>query len=159
MERGKVYKCIAVDKEGKPVWNYIGLTGGGIKPRISVHYNTFKDEDKETNTTLSEQMWEDKRKGIKWDLEWEVLAKAKPRQPNNNRCNICCKEALYIMHKDDKAINSRKELGGYCPHRQNHLISHIKSNADVLKQKAEEKKKYKGRKRKGNSLTMTYNSQ
>ena len=89
MEKGKVYKCSAVNKDGKTIWNYIGLTGGGIKPRISTHYTTFKYPQYETNTTLSEKVWEHSRKNIKWELKWEVLAKAKARRPNNKRCNIC----------------------------------------------------------------------
>ena len=97
----------------------------------------------ENNTTLSGQMWKDKRNGITLDLDWVILAKAKPRNPNNKRCNICCKEALFILNKDKLSINSRDELGGYCPHRRAHLISHIKSNADVLKEKAAEKKQKK----------------
>ena len=117
MERGKVYKCFGRDKNKKEIWNYIGLTGGGIKPRISTHYSTFKYSSMEKNTTLSGQMWKDKRNGVTLDLDWEIVAKAKARNPNNKRCNICCKEALFILNKDKLSINSRDELGGYCPHR------------------------------------------
>ena len=142
-KEGLVYKCTGYDENGQEVWNYVGLTGGNIKDRISTHYNTFKDPEKETNTKLSEQMWEDSRKHIKRELKWEKLAMAKPRAPNNKRCNLCCKEALFIMRRDAKSINCRLELGGYCPHRRKHLLSHIESNKEVLKQKAQEKKRKK----------------
>ena len=61
-------------------------------------------------------------------------------------------EASFIMFNDSKSINKRDELGGYCPHRRTHLLSHISSNKEVLKEKAKQKKekqkKYKKNKRK-----------
>ena len=139
-ENGVVYKCTGYDDNGEEIRNYVGLTGGNIKQRISTHYNTFIDEEKETNTRLSEKIWEEKRLNICRTLKWEKIAKAKGRGPNNKRCNLCCREAYFIMHKDLKSKNKRDELGGYCPHRRTHLLSHISSNKEVLKEKAKQKK-------------------
>ena len=80
MEKGKVYKCSAVDKDGKIIWNYIGLTGGGIKPRISTHYTTFKYPQYETNTTLSEKVWEDSRKKHKMGIKMGSVGKSKSKK-------------------------------------------------------------------------------
>ena len=133
---GNIYTCDALNDDGTVKWNYIGLTGGPIKGRISTHYSTFKYKEYEKHTKLSEEMWKEKREGNIPELRWKVVANARVRRPNNNRCNLCSKETWYIMNRDEKSVNSRLELGGYCPHRRGYLLSQIKSNSEVLKAKA-----------------------
>merc|ERR1712055_635047 len=105
----------------------IGLTGGPMKTRVSTHYSTFKYPEYEKHTKLSEEMWKEKRAGNIPELKWEVVGSARVRKANNTRCNLCSKETWFIMNRDPKSINSRLELGGYCPHRRKYLLNHIDS--------------------------------
>ena len=58
LEEGIVYKCTG----DNPNFNYIGLTKGNLKDRISKHDFSFKSFEKEHKTTLSSKMREIKRK-------------------------------------------------------------------------------------------------
>ena len=89
---------------------------------MRVHHNTFKDRNKIKKTKLAEEVWRMKDEGIKYKLNWTKLANAQPRKANQKICNLCCKEALLIMKKDSKSINSRRELGDTCLHRRKYLI-------------------------------------
>ena len=96
-----VYKCTIIDPTTKvELGNYIGMTGGDPKHRVSVHYNTFGDRSKIKKTKLSEKIWRMKDEGISYELKWEKLANAKPHKANQNMCNLCCKEALLILKID-----------------------------------------------------------
>ena len=67
-----------------------------------------------------------KDRGEQYDLNWERIERAKSRKANENRCNMCCLEAIEIMNKYDKAINSRKELADTCLHRRRYLMLMVK---------------------------------
>ena len=57
----------------------------------------------------------------------------KSQKPNDKTCNLCCKEAFFIMNRDSKSVNKREELGGHCPHRRKHLLINSKINKERLK--------------------------
>ena len=101
LEEGVIYKASA------PTWNYIGLTKGNIKERISKHVHSFKNPDKEHETKLSTKMWELGRVGNIPELKWEKITIAPPRGPNRNTCILCNKEALTIMRSNHQNINLR----------------------------------------------------
>ena len=134
MVPGVIYKCTSLDSKGEEKWNYIGLTGGKIKPRISVHYSEMRDI-KYSKTTLSKKVITDREKGATNDsLKWEKLARGTARRPNQRFCNVCNKETMYLMKRDILNVNSREEIGGYCPHRRGWLLKNIKSEKVSRKQ-------------------------
>ena len=65
--------------------------------------------------------------GLKRDLKWEKLAYGKARRANQKMCNICDKETIFLMKRSVLNINSREEIGGYCPHKRGWLLKNIKS--------------------------------
>ena len=118
-----MYKYTAIkDKEEK--WSYIGLTGGNMKVRVSNHKWTAKKIEN-SKTTLSKKMIEEREKGNKWEEKWERLMAARPRKANKKNCNICSKETLLLQRRSKTNINSREEIGGYCPHRRKWLLANI----------------------------------
>ena len=124
---GMIYKCTAKNQNGGAEWNYIGLTGGKIKPRISVHKSECRDI-KYSKTTLSKKVINDREGGVKERvLTWEKLSCGKARGANQKLCNICDKETMFLMKRDTLNINSREEIGGYCPHRRGWLLKNIAS--------------------------------
>ena len=116
-------------------WNYIGLTKGNIKDRISKHEQSFNNFLKEHETRLSTKMWELKREGPMPKLKWQKMTIAPTRGPNQKTCVLCNKEALMIMRSNNKNINLKSEMGGFCPHRRWHLLNHIKCNREGNKVK------------------------
>ena len=143
LKTGWVYKFTARDKNKNEKWNYIGLTGGNIKVRISNHKWTSKKVEN-SKTTLSKRIIEDRENGNTWEEKWERMAAAKPRGANQRNCNICNKETLLLQKRSKFNINSREEIGGYCPHRRKWLLSNIEEvkaekRKEISKKKAENK--------------------
>ena len=82
-------------------------------------------------------------------MKWEPLARAKPRGPNQTRCNLCSKEIILLMSRSSISLNHRDELGGYCPHKRVHLLNAIQYNKEVMKERAKAKKKIKKARKNG----------
>ena len=142
LKEGWVYKYTAVsNKEEK--WNYIGLTGGNIKVRISNHKWTAKKIEN-SKTTLSKKIIEEREKGNIWEEKWERIAAARPRKANQRNCNICSKETLLLQKRSRDNINSREEIGGYCPHRRKWVLMNIEEvkagkRKEIARKKADKK--------------------
>ena len=144
---GWVYKCEGLNENtGEVKWEYIGCTANNIKTRISEHNNSFVNPEKRFATKLSEVMWKEAEEGTKTELKWTRLKRARARGPNSKSCKLCNLETIYLMDRAKISINSRDELGGYCPHRRKHIIENIYENrADLKIKRAESKKKKKQR--------------
>ena len=120
-------------KDGISIFNYIGMTGGNPKDRQSKHYQEWKNNNLRERTKLSIKVWELKDSNENVNIKWSKVAYAKPCRPMDKSCNLCSKEAYYIMKKDEKSINKREEMGGYCPHRRRHLLINSKQNKENMK--------------------------
>ena len=73
-------------------------------------------------------------------------SETKKSKPKN--CNICSKETLLLQRRSKTNINSREEIGGYCPHRRKWLLANIEEvrkekRKEIAKKKAENKIKKK----------------
>ena len=88
-------------------------------------------------------MWKEKEVGEVSKLTWEKLRKAVPRKANQKSCNLCNYKTLEIMRRGSLSLNSREELGGYCPHRRGFLLENISENKNNLKEKRAERKRLK----------------
>ena len=81
-------------------------------------------------TGLSKYVW--KLKGnqphpIPYEVEWSILAHAKPFDPVTGVCRLCLLEAYYIMFDpEDCTLNTREEFWGSCPHRKKFLLTNQK---------------------------------
>ena len=84
---------------------------------------------------MSKKVIEEGDKGIKQrELRWEKLSSAKARGANQRLCNVCNKETMFLMKRDVLNINSREEIGGYCPHRRGWILKNIKFEKIARKQ-------------------------
>ena len=135
--------CKGLDNEDKVKWEYIGCTSNNMKVRISEHLNSFKNPEKKNATKLSEKIWEEKGENIKSRLVWSRLKRARARGPNNKLCGLCNQETLFLMKRSKTSLNSRDELGGYCPHRRAYILENIFENRADLKIKRTEAKRKK----------------
>ena len=98
---------------------YVGLYSTTGKERLGNHYKAFIHRRYIMDTALSQFIWELKDKGLDYEIEWVLLAKASPYNPSNKTCNLCSKERFFILRKHWMAtINKYNSLSSKCIHRR-----------------------------------------
>ena len=115
------------------IFNYIGMTGGNPKQRQRLHHQEWKNPELRDRTKISTKIWEMKENNEVINIKWRKLSYAKPRKPMNKICNLCNKEAWFIMNTNNKSINKREEMGGHCPHRKKHFLTNSRLNKQMIK--------------------------
>ena len=68
---------------------YVGLYSTTGKERLGNHYKAFSHRRYIMDTALSQFIWDLKDKGLGYEIEWLLLAKATPYNPSNKTCNMC----------------------------------------------------------------------
>ena len=105
------------------VESYVGLFSTTGKERLRNHYKAFSNRRYEMDTALSQHIWGLKDKGLRYEVNWVLLAKATPYNPSNKTCNLCSKERFYIIRRPWMAtINQDRSLSSKCLHRRKLLI-------------------------------------
>ena len=108
--------------EGEDAQNYVGTTASSFKERYSGHLFNFNHEESK-GTTLSAYIWQLKREGKKFEINWKILKHAKPFTPANGQCALYTAERDIIIFKPEFAkLNTRNELGAHCKHKQSKLL-------------------------------------
>ena len=117
-----VYRATVTD-ENQNVETYTGLTGNTFKKRYYGHSHSFREQESEHATTLSAHIWKLKKKKKKFDVKWEVVARAGDFNPVSKKCQLCLKEKYYILfHQGGATLNKRSELFSTCRHRLRRLL-------------------------------------
>ena len=75
--------------------NYIGLTEGNFKERLSDHHTSFKDEQYKYKSPLSSFIWEMKNKGQNFETEWSVIRRSNTYKAESKKCNLCLWEKFH----------------------------------------------------------------
>ena len=121
-EKGVVCMCkVKESVSGKEV-SYVGLTERTFKDRLTKHRSSINNQGYHKNS-LSNHIWDLKRKQINFELSWRLLAKAKPYSPSTKVCNLCIKEIVYIMYRKDlESLIKKNEFFGFCLHRAKYLL-------------------------------------
>ena len=113
-----VYKATVDNKE-----TYIGITGGKFKTRYTAHKASFRNKDKENETTLSKYIWQQKDKGLEPNVKWKCVVNAPTYNPGLGRCILCLREKeKNLYHKEEATLNSRSEVICYCRYRRKFLL-------------------------------------
>lgn len=107
--------------------NYIGCTAGEFKTRYNGHTDSFRNEGKQTSTTLSTLVWE-RGQNPKPDIKWSIIKKASKYKPGSRMCDLCISEKLYILKsvKDRNNLNKRSEAASLCVHRNTYKLGNLK---------------------------------
>lgn len=120
-----VYKAEVATTEQKV--NYIGMTSTSFKTRFNNHTASFNHK-RDSNTSLSNFIWQLKEKNQKFDIKWSILRKAPAFKSETNKCPLCLSEKVEILRTDKKAsLNKRKEIFTKCPHRKKLLLCNVAS--------------------------------
>ena len=123
-----VYKATVTRTDTNHVETYTGLTGGTFKARYNNHMSDFRNLQYESSTTLSKYIWKLKREGAPYDLDWEILSRAKVFNPVTRTCYLCLREKYLIMFRPESAtLNTRDELFSTCRHRLKSLLGKVKT--------------------------------
>ena len=124
-EKGLIYQCEVTENKANlegTTETYIGLTENSFKDRLTKHRSSFRNQGYHRNS-LSNHIWDLKRKQVNYDLSWRIVAKAKPYSPTSKTCELCIKEIYYILHKRNmSSLNKRKEFFGHCLHKAKYLL-------------------------------------
>ena len=124
-------KCISeniiyqatVSEPNKEIQTYIGQTSCTFKARLAVHKQTFKDQNKNGQTALSNYIHSRKNKGFEPKVTWKLIDRGKNFTPVTGVCQLCVKEAFYILFRPELAkLNSRSEIFSACFHKKPALL-------------------------------------
>ena len=118
-----VYQATVKQSDGQTN-TYIGLTAPAFKKRFANHKKSFKHQKYSRETKLSTHLWNLKEKNIEYDLEWRIMARAKPFCPVKGVCQLCTMEKFFIIFRPESStLNSRNEINTSCPHKLPRLLT------------------------------------
>ena len=110
------------------VKEYIGLTELPFKQRYANHLTSIKHEGYSNSTELSKYVWDLKRNGEDYSIEWSVCDRASAYDNRTKRCNLCLAEKASIITADkEKRLNKRNDLVSKCRHMNKFLFSKFSS--------------------------------
>ena len=119
---GVVYKATVTTEQSSKF--YIGASETTFKLRWSNHMSSFRNENRRSQTALSNYIWTLKENNINFNLNWTVLKRAKAYSNISKRCNLCLWEKYFIITAEkSKSLNSRTELVSKCRHANKFLLS------------------------------------
>ena len=101
---------------------YFGQTLRPFKVRYTEHKAAIKHPPesktgKERSTALSNYIWELKKAGKQYKLNWSIHTRAQPYKSGSRKCQLCLKEKTATALAAPKVLlNKRTELLGKCIH-------------------------------------------
>ena len=125
-KKSLVYRAEVKEVESSNTMYYLGLTGGMFKDRWRNHKSSFNLPSREHETSLSTHIWDLKRRGINFDIQWSIVEHAPMYTPESKTCHLCTAEKTHIARAPaDKYLNSRSELMSKCRHRDKYLLTNV----------------------------------
>ena len=122
-----IYQAQVKRADKDTVEKYVGLTSTPFKLRWSNHKVSFTHPSRQNETKLSTYIWDLKRQGIAFELNWKILEKSNSYSPSTKKCWLCIKEKYFILFKPKEAtINMRHEFFSPCPHKAKYKLSQQK---------------------------------
>ena len=114
-----VYSATAPNQEPK---TYVGQTSTDFKSRLSTHKHSFINPNA-NQTYLSRHILKLKNEGIEPTVSWKIIDRGKSYSPVSGVCQLCVKEAFYILFRPEMAeLNKRSEIFSACIHRKSKLL-------------------------------------
>ena len=104
---------------------YIGLTENEFKTRFNLRKSSFKLEHNRTTATLSDHVWNLKKKNTNFNIKWEISKNVKPYAPGEKICKLYLQRKFSILISKP-SLNKRTEIFGHCVHRKQFLLNNIK---------------------------------
>ena len=119
---GVVYQA-EVKREDNIVDTYVGLSATSFKDRYSNHTSSFRTRNPKNSTTLSKYVWGLEDQGIRHEIKWKIVSRAKPFNHVTKKCRLCVREKFFIIFQPEIAtLNSKNEVAGFCLHKDSQLL-------------------------------------
>ena len=123
LQTATIYQTTVTRTDNNTSETYVGLTENDFKTRYRNHTASFRHAHSRASTELSKHIWTLTDNNINHTISWKALAKAKPYNSANKRCNLCLKEKFFIIrHPECSTLNKRNELVSSCRHRSKSLL-------------------------------------
>ena len=124
------YKATVTEANTNNQETYIGLTEMEFKTSFNLHKSSFKLENKRTKTTLSDHVWELKKKNTDFNIKWEIVKKVKPFTPGEKVCKVCLQEKFSILTSRPSAYE-RTEIFENCVHEKTISVAQCHTSRDT----------------------------
>ena len=103
---------------------YFGSCETTFKKRFSNHKRSFNLNEYKNETKLSNEIWLIKNSGHHPKVEWEIVKKCVPYNPQTKRCLLCLNEKLEIAaYKEQNLLNKRNEIVSKCRHQLKYALA------------------------------------
>ena len=123
-----IYQATVTRTDNSTSETYVGLTENNFKTRYKYHTSSFRHAHSRNVTELSKHIWTLKDNNIDHTISWNILARAKPYNSANKRCNLWLLEKFIIIRQPERStLNKRNELVSSCRHR-NKVLTVTTSN-------------------------------
>ena len=96
---------------------YKGLASTTFKLRLGNHKKAFNNEQYRRDTSLSNYVWDLKNAGKDYEVEWDLIGRAKPFSPISNTCNLCTLEKYHILFTPELATINKQQINSPCLHK------------------------------------------
>ena len=105
---------------------YKGICATTWKERFGNHKKSFNNEEYETETALSAEIWRIKRADGEFNIKWSKESTKKSYTPEGSRCSLCLHEKLVIaLYEGNNLINKRNEIISRCRHRLKYKLKKL----------------------------------
>ena len=116
------YKATATSNQDNYRHKIYGITETKFKQRYANHIKSFKHEKHQSDTELSNELWNIKNNTP--NIAWEILRKHQTYNPNIKRCYLCLNEKLEIArYKRRNLLNKLSEIINKCRHRNKFALA------------------------------------
>ena len=106
--------------------------------QLDIYPRRYVDSESEGECEMSCVFWrqtilkgengEEGRLQALQDTRWTPIARARPYNPVNGKCNLCLTEKWFIMFRPEGAsLNQRSEIFSHCFHKDPQLLKNFKS--------------------------------
>ena len=99
---GIIYKATVTTTHNEN-FKYVWLSEGTFKDRYRKHQSSFRTRNRKNKTTLSEKIWALEDRNEDFEIEWEILQRAKPYQSGSDDCQLCLAEIYHIIFNPEEA--------------------------------------------------------
>ena len=108
---------------------YKGISQHAFKSRYNNHNKAFNNIRYKNDCELSKEVWEIKKMGGNFRVEWKIIKQVKDYNPATKRCALCLAEKLSILeHEGNNLLNKRSEIISKCRHRNKHMLRKTSNN-------------------------------
>ena len=123
LSEGIIYQATVTQPEKEPK-TYIGLCSTDFKARLGVHRDAIRNPHKKNiQTSLSKHVDEIHKRNIEPNITWKLIDKGKTFSPVSQVCQLCTREAFYIIfHPESATLNTKSEIFSACRHKKSKLL-------------------------------------